>query len=185
MKGIFTDANRANLLNEFSGKKKNNDVVVYEAYPESEYNPSRDVLDGHGLITIDDLLTPLHGKPGFSKIRKDVQRMDRKSMSILPPLPKSQQQKVDRLSTYVYSKEKLSEFSAMVKKNREAPTIFFNEDIDVGYSTVGAIASEFRPRTEFEKKMDSLINAKEILEAHKGDGARLLELNKVWSFYIT
>ncbi|KAI3697887.1 hypothetical protein L6452_30987 [Arctium lappa] len=42
-----------------------------------------------------------------------------------------------------------------------------------------AIASEFRPMTEFEKKMDSLINAKELSEAHKGDGARILELNKI------
>lgn len=164
----------------FEGKKKKkNDVVIFEAYPESEYNPSRDVLDGDGRITIDDLLNPLHGKPGFSKIRKDVQRMDRKSVSIQPPLPKPQQEKVDRRSTFVYSKKKLSEYEALVKKNREAPTIYFDEDIDVGYSTVGAIASEFRPRTEFEKKMDSLINAKELSEAHKGDGARLLELNKI------
>lgn len=164
----------------FEGKKKKkNDVVVFEAYPESEYNPSRDVLDGDGHITVDDLLNPLHGKPGFSKIRKDVQRMDRKSVSIQPPLPKPQQEKVDRRSTFVYSKKKLSEYEALVKKNREAPTVYFNEDIDVGYSTVGAIASDFRPRTEFEKKMDSLINAKELSEAHKGDGARLLELNKI------
>ncbi|CAI9288695.1 unnamed protein product [Lactuca saligna] len=163
----------------FEGKKKKKDVVVFEAYPESEYNPSRDVLDGDGRITVDDLLNPLHGKPGFSKIRKDVQRMDKKSMSIQPPLPKPQQQKIDRRSAYVYSKKKLHEYEALVKKNREAPTIYFDEDIDVGYSTVGAIAAEFRPRTEFEKKMDSLINGKELSEAHKGDGARLLELNKV------
>ncbi|KAI7744563.1 hypothetical protein M8C21_012837 [Ambrosia artemisiifolia] len=163
----------------FDGKKKKNNDVVFEAYPESEYNPSRDVLDGDGRITIDDLLNPLHGKSGFSKIRKDVQRIDKKSKSVLPPLPKPQQEKIDRKSTYVYSKKKLTEYEPLVKKNREAPTIFFDEDIDVGYSTVGAIASEFRPRTEFEKKMDLLINAKELSDAHKSDGARLLELNKV------
>ncbi|KAD3338173.1 hypothetical protein E3N88_33694 [Mikania micrantha] len=162
----------------FEGKKKKTDVV-FESYPESEFNPSRDNLIGDGLITIDDLLNPLHGKPGFSKIRKDVQRLDKKSKSILPPLPKSQQQKVDRRTTYVYSKKKLTEYEPLVKKNREAPTIFFDEDIEVGYSTVGAIASEFRPRTEFEKKMELLINAKELSDAHKSDGTRLLELNKV------
>ncbi|KAK1428166.1 hypothetical protein QVD17_16994 [Tagetes erecta] len=163
----------------FEGKKKKKDVVVFEAYPESEFNPSRDILDGDGRITIDDLLNPIVGKPGFSKLRKDMQRMDKKSMSVLPPLPKPQQQKVDRRSTYAYSKKKLTEYEPLVKKNREAPTIFFDEDIDVGYSTVGAIASQFRPRTEFEKKMDSLINAEELSNAHKSDGARLLELNKV------
>lgn len=142
-------------------------------------------MDGDGRITIDDLLNPIQKKPGFSKLRKDIQRMDKKSMSVLPPLPKPQQQKVDRRSTYAYSKKKLTEYEPLVKKNREAPTIFFDEDIDVGYSTVGAIASQFRPRTEFEKKMDSLINAEELSTAHKSDGARLLELNKVcFSFLV-
>ncbi|KAI3526852.1 hypothetical protein L1887_06118 [Cichorium endivia] len=186
-KGDSDDEKHARMLQDitglpgdaFEGKKKKNDVVVFEAYPESEYNPSRDVLDGDGRITVDDLLNPLHGKPGFSKIRKDVQRIDKKSMSIQPPLPKPQQQKVDRRSAYVYSKKKLQEYESLVKKNREAPTIYFDEDIDIGYSTVGAIASEFKPRTEFEKKMASLINSKQLSEAHNGDGARLLELNKV------
>ncbi|XP_071720451.1 U3 small nucleolar RNA-associated protein 14 [Rutidosis leptorrhynchoides] len=163
----------------FDGKKKNNDVVVYEAYPESEYNPSRDVLDGNGRITIDDLLAPLHGTQGFSKIRKDVQRMGKKSKTILPPLPKAQQQKIDRINTYKFSKKKLSEFNAVVKKNREAPTIYFNEDTEIGYNTVGAIANEFRPRTEFEKKMDALLNTKELSDAHRRDGAELLKRNEV------
>ncbi|PWA36955.1 Small-subunit processome, Utp14 [Artemisia annua] len=163
----------------FEGKKKKNDVVVYEAYPESEYNPSRDVLDGDGRITIDDLLNPIHGKPGFNKIRKDVQRMGRKSMSIQPPLPKPQQEKLDRRSTYKFTKENLSEFNPQVKKNREATTMYFNEDINLGYNTVGAIAAEFKPRTEFEKKMASIINDKDITDAHKEDGAKLLELKKV------
>lgn len=160
-------------------------MIISEAYPESEYNPTRDVLDGDGCITVDGLLNPLHGKPGVSKIRKDVQRMDRKSMSILPPLPKTQQQKIDRKTAYVYSKKKLTEYEPLVKKNREAPTIYFDENTDVGYSTVGAIASDFKPRTEFEKKMHSLINTKEISDAHRLDGAKLLELNKVMFFLLT
>lgn len=69
-----------------------------------------------------------------------------------------------------------------MKKNREAQTIYFNEDIDLGNSTVGAIVSEFKPRTDFEMKMDLLINAKELSDAHQGDGARLLELNQVCFF---
>ncbi|GJW40403.1 U3 small nucleolar RNA-associated protein 14 homolog A-like protein [Tanacetum coccineum] len=163
----------------FEGKKKKNDVVVYEAYPESEYNPSRDVLDGDGRITIDDLLNPLHGKPGFSKIRKDVQRMGRKSMSIQPPLPKPQQEKINRKTTYVFTKERLTDYNPQVKKNREATTMYFNEDTNLGYNTVGAIAAEFKPRTEFEKKMAAIVNAKDITDAHTQDGAKLLELNKV------
>ena len=49
----------------------------------------------------------------------------------------------------------------------------------MGFSTVGAIASEFEPRTEFERKMAAIVGDKELMEAHKKDGSRLLELNEV------
>ena len=53
----------------------------------------------------------------------------------------------------------------------------------MGFSTVGSIASEFKPRSVFEKKIASLVNDNDIIEAHRKDGARLLELNKVSIFY--
>ncbi|KAL9273035.1 U3 small nucleolar RNA-associated protein 14-like protein [Drosera capensis] len=72
----------------------------------------------------------------------------------------------------------MTKWEGVVKRNREAPTVFFDENTDVGFSTVGAIASEFKPRTDFEKAIASLLKDSEVVEAHK-DGARLLELNKV------
>ncbi|CAL5437272.1 unnamed protein product [Camellia sinensis] len=163
----------------FEGKKRKNDVVISEAYPESEYNPSRDVLDGDGHINIQDLLDPLHGKSGFSKLRKSVHRMEKKSVPIHAPLPKADQEKLDRQLTYKHSKKGISKWESIVKGNREASTLFFDEDIDLGFSSVGAIASEFEPRSEFEKKIASLVNDSGVVEAHKKDGARLLELNKI------
>ncbi|XP_059625658.1 uncharacterized protein C57A7.06 [Cornus florida] len=163
----------------FEGKKRKNDVVISEAYPESEFNPSRDVLDGHGRISIQDLLDPLHGKSGFSKLRKSVQRMERESKSIQAPLPKPDQEKVERKVTYEQSKKDINKWGPLVKRNREAPTRYFNKDVDLGFSTIGAIASEFEPRTEFEKKMAPLYNNREVLEAHNKDGARLLAMNKI------
>ncbi|XP_076912868.1 U3 small nucleolar RNA-associated protein 14-like [Bidens hawaiensis] len=162
----------------FEGKKKKSNVIVYESYPEAESNPTHDI-NNDGRVTIDDFLNPLHGKSGFSKLRKDAARLDKKSKSILPPLPKPQQEKIDRKTAYIQTKKRLTEYEPLVKENRERRTIYFNEDIDLGNSTVGAIVSEFRPRTDFEKKMDLLINAKELSDAHQGDGARLLELNQV------
>ncbi|XP_076894081.1 U3 small nucleolar RNA-associated protein 14-like [Bidens hawaiensis] len=162
----------------FEGKKKKNNVIVYESYPEAESNPTHDI-NNDGRVTIDDFLNPLHGKSGFSKLRKDVARLDKKSKSILPPLPKPQQEKIDRKTAYIQANKRLTEYEHLVKKNREAQTIYFNEDIDLGNSTVGAIVSEFKPRTDFEMKMDLLINAKELSDAHQSDGARLLELNQV------
>lgn len=163
----------------FEGNKKNNDFVISEAYPESEYNPSRDILEGDSRISIEDLLDPLHGKSGFSKLRKDVHRMERKSLSLNTPLPRSDQERLERKAAYELSKKDITKWEPLVKRNREAPTIYFDEDTDVGFSTVGAIASEFKPRSVFEKKIASLVNDNDIIEAHRKDGARLLELNKI------
>lgn len=162
----------------FEGKRKKNNVVISEGYPESEYNPSRDVLDGDGRIRMEDLLGPLQDKPGFSKLRK---RMDslKKSEVIEAPLPQAVREKVERGTAYKISRKEITKWEPIVKRNREAPTIYFDENTDLGFSTVGAIASEFEPRTEFEKKMASLIYHDNVTEAHRKDGSRLLELNKV------
>jgi hypothetical protein len=46
-------------------------------------------------------------------------------------------------------------------------------------NSVGAITSEFKPTTKFEKEMAQILQSKEMMEAHKNDGAKILELNKV------
>ncbi|XVF32788.1 hypothetical protein REPUB_Repub17cG0112800 [Reevesia pubescens] len=163
----------------FEGNKKKNNVVISEAHPESEYNPTRDVLEGDGHITVQDLLDPIQGKPGYSKLRKRVQYMDKKSTSIQAPLPKADREKLERMAVYEHSKKDITKWEHLVKRNREAPTIFFGKDVDLGFSTVGAIASEFEPRTEFEKKIASLVYDDKVMEAHKADGSKLLELNKI------
>ncbi|KAK9103808.1 hypothetical protein Sjap_021062 [Stephania japonica] len=153
--------------------------VVSEAYLESEYNPTRDILDGKGHLTIQDLLNPLHGKPLYSEFRKMMQRLNKKSLALQPPLPKVAQENVERKVAYEQSKKDVTKWEPLVKRNREAPTVFFNEDTNLGFSTVGAITSEFEPRTDFEKKMASLVHDSKVVEAHKEDGAKLLELNKI------
>lgn len=180
------DGRHARMLQEITGLpsdsfvgKKKKDFIVSEAYPESEYNPSSDILEGKGLISIQDLLEPLHGKPGFSKLRKDMHRLENKSASIIAPLPKADQERLERKAAYEQSKKDITKWDPLVKKNREAPTLYFDEEMDLGFSTIGAIASEFEPRTDFEKKIASLISHNEVVEAHKNDGARLLELNEV------
>lgn len=165
-------------------KKKKKKVVISEAYPESEYNPSRDVLDGDGRITIEDLLGSLQGKSVCSELRKRRHQMERKSAPLQAPLPKGVRDKLERKAAYEQSKKDITKWEPLIKRNREAPSIIFDRDIDLGFSTVGAIASEFEPRTEFEKKMASLVYDDKVMEAHKEDGARLLELNKVWKLQL-
>lgn len=137
------------------------------------------MLDGNGHITIQDLLDPLRGKSGFGKLQKNVDRIETKQMSIHAPLRKPDREKLERKAAYEQSKKDITKWEPLVKRNREAPTIFFEEKRDLNFSTVGAIASEFEPRTEFEKQMAALVNNSEVAEAHNKDGARLLELNKV------
>ncbi|KAL5561442.1 hypothetical protein UlMin_031189 [Ulmus minor] len=182
------DGRHARMLHEITGmpievfegkKKKKSDDVITEAYPESEYNPSRDVLDGTGRISIEDLLDPLHGKSGYSKLRKRVNQMGKKAAPVQPPLHKAEQNRLERKAAYEQSKKELLKWEPLVKRNREAPTIYFDNDTELGFSTVGAIASEFEPRTEFEKKIASLVQDEQIMDAHNKDGSRLLEFNMV------
>ncbi|XP_004290799.1 PREDICTED: uncharacterized protein C57A7.06 [Fragaria vesca subsp. vesca] len=173
------DARRIREIPSEGRKKKINNVVVSEAYPESEYNPTRDVLEGEGVLSIGDLLDPLQGKHGFSKLRKRVHTLEKKSAPIQAPLPKPVQERVERNAAYDKSKEELWKWESTVKNNRRAPTIYFDADRDLGPSSVGTIASEFEPRTQFEKKMASVLHVGEVMDAHRKDGSRLLELNKV------
>ncbi|MCL7028146.1 hypothetical protein MKW94_029812 [Papaver nudicaule] len=163
----------------FDGKENKKNITVAEAYPESEFNPSRDTLDGSGRIGIQDLLDPLRGTPGFHKINKRINQVEKKSMAIVAPLAKVEQDRIDRIVAYKGTRKEVTKWENLVKRNREAPTIYFGEKTNVGFATVGSIASEFTPRTEFEKKMASVVQDPEVVDAHMKDGARLLELNMV------
>ncbi|KFK30830.1 hypothetical protein AALP_AA6G031200 [Arabis alpina] len=164
----------------FEGESKSKPVLYTEAYPESEFNPTRDVLEGKGLITIEDLMAPLKGKAGYNQLKKRVSRIQKDTQSVVhAPLPKPERERIERKAVQKQFDKGMDTWVHQVKRNREAPTIYFNKDVNLGYSTVGAIASKFEPRTAFEKKMASVLNNNEIQEAYQEDGAKLLELNEV------
>lgn len=135
--------------------------------------------EGDAKVSIHDLLDGIHGQNGYSHLRKRVSQMEKKSMTLGAPIPKMQKEKVERKVAYEHSKKDITKWEPLVKSNREAPTIYFEEKRDIGFSTVGAVASGFQPRTEFEKKMAALVHDPRVVEAHKNDGLSLLELNKV------
>lgn len=135
--------------------------------------------DGDGPVTIHDLLDNIQGKPGYSKVRKRLQQQEKKSKVLLAPLPKVERDKIERKVTYKTSNNELTKWELIVTGNRKAPTLTFENDTNLGVNTVAAIASEFKPRKEFEKKMAEITQSTEIMEAHKNDGAKILELNKI------
>ncbi|KAF6141863.1 hypothetical protein GIB67_003234 [Kingdonia uniflora] len=161
----------------FEGKKIKTNLS--ESYPKSEINPSQSALDGGGRITMSDLLEPLQGMPHFHSLRKDLKNVDKNSNFIQAPLPKGLQDKAERIVAYKQTKKDITRWEPIVKRNREAPTLFFDKAADVGSGTVGALASRFEARTDFEKKMALHVCNSEIVDAHNNDGARLLELNKI------
>ncbi|CAO2838238.1 unnamed protein product [Amaranthus hypochondriacus] len=184
--GVNDDRRHARMLKDitgipteaFEGKKRKRNVVS-EAYPESEFNPSRDVLSGNSQISIQDLLGPLRGTSGYNKLRKRIEIVDKKGATVQTPLPKPQRERVEREVAYDDTKKHITKWEGLVKRNREAPTLYFESTGDMGLSTVGAMASEFKPRSDFEKAIASIFENKEVAEAYKTDGAKLLELNKI------
>ncbi|CAN8288772.1 unnamed protein product [Cochlearia groenlandica] len=164
----------------FEGESKSKPALFTETYPESEFNPTSDVLEGKGLLSMEDFLAPLKGQPGYNQLSKKISRMKRDAQSVVhAPLPKPERQRLERKAVKGLVDKEFNKWVPLVKKNREAPTVYFNQDVIVGYSTVGAIASEFKPRTEFEMKMASILNDSVVSEAHQDDGIRLLELNEM------
>ncbi|KAH0908098.1 hypothetical protein HID58_031419 [Brassica napus] len=165
----------------FNSENKSKPLLFTEPYPEGEFNPTRDVLSGKNILTEEDFLAPLEE---YHKTSKQISRMRKDTYKSLvhPPLPKPDRERLERKAARGLVDEEFSKWVHLVKRNREAPTVYFNQEVvNLGKSTVGAIASEFQPRTEFEMRMASVLNDNEVSEAHREDGARLLELNQASS----
>ncbi|KAJ0265081.1 hypothetical protein HA466_0014380 [Hirschfeldia incana] len=157
----------------FNRESKSKPVLFTEAYPEGEFNPTRDVLKGKNILIEEDFLAPLKGIPGYHKISRQISRMRKDTKHVVhAPLPKPERERLERKAVKGLVDEEFSKWVHLVKKNREAPTLYFiNQDVNLGgNSTVGAIASEFRPRTEFEMRMASVLNDHEVsMEDHVKD----------------
>ncbi|KAF8721082.1 hypothetical protein HU200_023498 [Digitaria exilis] len=134
---------------------------------------------GDGPVTIHDLLDNIQGKPGYSKVRKRLQQQEKKTMVVAAPLPKVEREKLERAVTYKEANKELTKWERIVKPNREASTLFFENDVNLGVNTIAAIANKFEPRNRFEKRMNEITQSNEIMEAHRYDGAKILELNKI------
>lgn len=124
-------------------------------------------------------MDPLRGTSDYSKLRKRIEHVEKKGETVQAPLSRPERERVERGAAYDHTKKDITKWEPLVKRNREAPTLFFDQGNDMGLPSVGAIASEFKPRTDFEKAIASISQNKEVEEAFKSDGAKLLELNKV------
>ena len=142
-------------------------------------------MEGDGHISIEDLLGTLQDAPEHSRLRLRNQQIENSSRTVHAPLPTADQAKVERRVAYEISKKQVTRWQSIIQRNREALTVYFDEKTDLGFSTIGAIASEFQPITEFEGKMAALVHHHKVIEAHNNDGVSLLDLDdKVQLLFI-
>eukprot|EP00252_Welwitschia_mirabilis_P010496 TRINITY_DN2378_c0_g1_i2.p1 TRINITY_DN2378_c0_g1~~TRINITY_DN2378_c0_g1_i2.p1 ORF type:complete len:1024 (+),score=313.79 TRINITY_DN2378_c0_g1_i2:359-3430(+) len=160
-------------------KKTKRNVVVSEACPESEYNLDNKSKGAAEVVSIQDLMDPLYGSTGFGSLRKKVHNLQKASMLVQAPLPKVVQDKMERKVAYLKSKQEISKWQPIVKKNRESSTIRFDNKVDMRKHGIGTITSEFMPVTELEKEVSTLLRDKGVVDAQNNDGAEILELNQV------
>ncbi|KAH9305739.1 hypothetical protein KI387_010143, partial [Taxus chinensis] len=165
-------------FNAFGGKKRRKKVVISEAYPESEFNLGQNPSGPTESLSVRDLMAPLYGNSGFGSLRKRMQQLEKNVMPLQAPLPKIVQARLERKAAYANTKEDIKKWQPIVKKNREATTINLAKRVDLGKSSTGAIAFAFKPTTDLEKNIASLLQDTGVVEAQTKDGAELLELNK-------
>ncbi|XP_057822016.2 uncharacterized protein C57A7.06 [Cryptomeria japonica] len=166
-------------LDAFEGMKRKKKVVISEAYPESEYNLDLKASRLTESLSVQDLMAPLYGNSGFGSLRRRMHQLEKNAIPVQAPLPKVVQARLERKAAYANAKEEIKKWQPLVKRNREASIVNLAKKVDVGKSGTGAIAFAFKPTTDLEKDIASLLQDAGVVEAQTKDGAELLELNKV------
>ncbi|KAK9806336.1 hypothetical protein WJX72_010623 [[Myrmecia] bisecta] len=177
------EAKHQAMLDAVRGKdvqrRKRREVVISEAYPESEYNLQPSVLSAGeaaaGELTIADLVGGLgDSKRKLGAARKTLEKLDKKAEPVAAPLPGPIRQRQERKAGYEATGKEVTKWQPVVKANREAPTIRFTsgrEDIPKT-NTTAAMASSFKPETDMEAEVAALLQA---AGAHTGEAVEQQE----------
>lgn len=176
----FSVADVTPFSTERAAKQKN--IVMSEALPESEYNlnPGGNLRTTTGTgVSVEELMGSLHSTAGFGALRKRMQQLQKKQQPVTAPLPKIIQERIERKVGYEKSKDEVTKWQPLVKKNREAPSLVFNEVEKRVTSTIGALADKFKPATNMEKEIALLLEESQLDNEKAIEAAEALELNKV------
>lgn len=152
-----------------------------EAYTESEYNLNPNGKGNASAISVEDLLGSLQGTSGIGTLRKRMKPLQKEESAISAPLPRVLQERVDRKIGYQKSKDEVTKWVPLVKQNREAPSLAFNEREAIPTSTVAALADKHKPVTDMEKEVAAILEQSNMMVADDIEAAEALDLNKVIS----
>ncbi|KAG0563345.1 hypothetical protein KC19_8G023100 [Ceratodon purpureus] len=161
------------------GTKERKKDVRSEAYTESEYNLNPTGNGNASSISVEDLLGSLQGASGIGTLRKRMEPLQKEKLAISAPLPKVLQERVERKVGYEKSKDEVTKWQPLVKRNREAPSLAFNIREPTATTTVAALADKHKPTTDLEKEVASILEQGNMVEAEAIEAAEALELNKL------
>lgn len=114
-------------------------------------------------------------KLGLQKSRKSAV-----AKVVETPLPKVQQDRIERQVAYSQTSKDISKWQPIVQKNRQAKSLSFPLNPTASLNvTSGSIVASHKPRTDFELEMQASLEASGV--ANEGDICRLeeMELNKL------
>eukprot|EP00124_Ichthyophonus_hoferi_P002437 Ihof_evm5s166 gene=Ihof_evmTU5s166 len=155
---------------------------VNEHYTESEYNLGlgKEIEGGPDKLRLEDLMGSLKETTGFGNLKKQLEVLQ-KGQSMPLPMSKPARERLDRSVAYEETKEDITKWLPFVKRNREAEHISFplNES-KPSVETNSSLTDKFKPATELEKAVSSLLEASKLEEGNdmeKADDMPMKELD--------
>jgi len=167
--------------NEARQIKRHKDIIT-EAYDESEYNLQPKAKQGKKL-DIKDFVGALNDEIGFGNLKKQLVQLEKPSKIVQKevlnaPLSKREQDRLEREVAYEQTNKEVSKWTNIVKKNREADHIVFNNDEQKNSRTNASLTTHFKPQTSLESEITKLMEDAGVTEKKEAKFEEL-ELNKV------
>ncbi|KAJ3340013.1 hypothetical protein HDU93_007562 [Gonapodya sp. JEL0774] len=148
--------------------------AISEVYDENEYDvPVR--REGQSRVELEDLLGALDDTAGFSKLKKNIRRLERAGRSnsrtpggaVPTPLPHRLQERVERKAAYEESKKEVSKWTPVVKKYRESEHLDFGAVGGKLNVTSAALAGNIKPQTDLEKEVRQFLSDASLVSERK------------------
>lgn len=109
-------------------------------------------------LTAEDLLSSLQSNASVEKLKKHVERIENDAKTAKAPTARVVRKREERKLGYVQSKQDATDWTALVKKNREAEHVVFQSDMpDRVAVTTSDIVHKFTPSTDMEKQINDLL----------------------------
>ncbi|ORY61880.1 small-subunit processome [Neocallimastix californiae] len=161
--------------------KRHKDVIT-EAFEESEYNLQPKAKEGKKL-DIKDFVGALSDEVGFGNLKKQLVQLEKPSKIVkkevlTAPLSKREQDRLEREVAYEQTNKEVSKWTNIIKKNREADHVVFNNDEQKSVRTNASLTTHFKPQTSLESEINQLMEDAGVTEKKEAKFEEL-ELNKV------